>query len=287
MHQAYPQLFKAIKLFSSLSEAEIMKIINAPENGVEEYEIKDTIFHEEDIGEYMYIVMDGLVEIYVGGEYSDKHGKRDTCIATILEGEYFGETAALTKHSTRRTATARAAAPTTVFKVHKKYVLEAVKDTAEIGGRYPPDEIRDTILKIPLFNGLNRDEIHNVRDWASIVEYRTGSFIYKPGAQADGIYVVLSGRIELLDLDDSGATVVTASEGPGEYFGEVALLPKGKGKHNHCARTTTDCRLIKIPKDIFTSLLSRDPTLIDKIKIVQNLRALKIKKPGSKTKTES
>ena len=285
MYQVYPQLFKAIKLFSSLTESEIMKIINAPENGVEEYEIKDAIFHEDDIGEHMYIVIGGLVEIFVGGEYSDKHGKRDTCIATILPGEYFGENAALTQQSVRRTATARAGAPTGVFKIHKKYVLEAVKNIDDVGGRFPPDEIRDTLVKIPLFNGLNRDEIHNVRDWASIVEYKAGSFIYKPGNQADGIYVVLSGRIELLDLDDTGATVVTASEGPGEYFGEAALLPKGKGKHNHCARTTTDCRLIKIPKEIFTNLLSRDPTIIDKIKIVQNLRALKIKKPGSRTKT--
>ena len=281
MHQEYPQLFKRIQLFSSLTEAEIMEIINAPENGVEEYGVKDTIFHEEDPGEHMYIVMEGQVDIFVGGEYSDKHGKRDTCIASIQKGEFFGENAALTQHVSKRTATARAARPTKVFKVHKKYVLEAAKHAPEMGGRFPPDEIRDAIMKIPLFNGLNRDEIHNVRDWASIVTYKAGSFIYKPGNQADAIYVVLSGRLELLTLDDSGNPVISANEGPGEYFGEMALLPKGRGKHNHFARTTTDCRLIKIPKDIFNKLLTRDATLIDKIKMVQNLRELKMKKPRS------
>jgi len=287
MHQAYPKMFKGIKLFSALSESEIMEIIKSPENGIEEYEIKDAMFHEGDLGEHMYIVMEGMVEIYIGGEYSDKHGKRDTCIATIQEGEFFGENAALTQQATRRTATARAAIHTRVFKIQKKYVLEAAKHATDMGGRYPPDEIRDTILKIPLFNGLNRDEIHNVRDWARIVEYKSGSFIYKPGNLADGIFVVLSGRIELLNLDDKGNPVVTASEGPGEYFGEPALLPKGRGKHNHFARTISDCRLIKIPKDIFINLLNRDPALIDKIKIVQNLRDLKIKKPGSKSTPET
>ena len=283
MSQVTPVLFKRIRLFSSLTEAELMVIINAPENGVEEYGIKDAIFHEDDPGEHMYIVMEGLVEIFVGGEYSDKHGKRDTCIASITEGEFFGENAALTKNLTRRTATARAARPTKVFKVHKKYVLEAAENTGDVGGRFPPDEIRDLIQKIPLFNGLNRDEIHNIRDWAKIVEYKSGSFIYKPGNEADGIFVVLGGRIELLNLDDKGNPVVMASEGPGEYFGEPALLPKGRGKHNHFARTVADCRLIKIPKNIFNALLNRDNTLIDKIKIVQNLRELKIKKPGSGT----
>ena len=287
MPNVYPVLFKRIKLFSSLTEAEIMEIINAPENGVEEYGVKDTIFHEDDPGEHMYIVMEGLVGIFVGGEYSDKHGKRDTSIASITEGEYFGENAALTQHAARRTATARAERPTKVFKVHKKYVLMAASQVDSVGGRFPPDEIRDTLLKIPLFNGLNRDEIHNVRGWATIVAYKAGNFIYKPGNEAHSIFVVLSGRIELLNVGDSGDPVIAASEGPGEYFGEQALLPKGRGKHNHFARAVTDCQLITIPKNIFEGLLNRDKTLVDKIKMVQNLRAMKIKNPSSGTAKNS
>lgn len=283
MTSVYPLLFKKIKLFTALSEAEIMEIINAPENGVEEYDIKNEIFHEDDIGEHLYIVMEGLVEIYVGGEYSDKHGKRDTCIASITEGNFFGENAALTRNTVRRTATARAARFTRVFKVHKKYVLKAASKTDRIEGRFPPDEIRDNLLKIPLFNDLSRDEIHNVRDWASIVAYKSGDFVYKAGNTAHCIYVVLSGRVELLKLGESGEPIIIAKEGPGEYFGEEALLRKGKGKHSHFARALTDCRLIKIPKKIFEALLARDKTLVDKIRIVQNLRELKIKNPASGT----
>jgi len=274
-------LIRRVKLFSSLTDAEIAEIINAPENGVEEYEMKANIFNEEEPGEHMYIVLEGVVGIYVGGEYSDKHGKRDTCITTIREGEYFGETAALTEKATKRTATARADAPSKVFKIHKKYVLNAAKYAKEVTGRYPPDEVRDTVLKLPLFKGLSRDEIHNIRDWALVVSHKAGVFIYKPGTPADGMYVILSGRVELLNLDENGNPVVTANEGPGEYFGEMAMLPKGRGKHNHFARTTADCRLIKIPRNIFTNLLNRDATLVDNITMVQNLRELKMKKPRS------
>lgn len=274
-------LIRRVKLFSTLTDGEISEIINAPENGVEEYAIKDNIFIEGDPGEHMYIVLEGVVGVYVGGEYSDKHGKRDTCIATSREGEYFGESAALTEKATKRTATARADAPTKVFKIHKKYVLNAAKYAKEVTGRYPPDEVRDIVLKLPLFKGLSRDEIHNIRDWAIVVFIKAGSFIYKPGAQADGMYVILGGRVELLSLDDQGNPVVTASEGPGEYFGELAMLPKGRGKHNHFSRAISDCRLIKIPRNIFNNLLNRDATLIDNITMVQKLRELKLKKPRS------
>ncbi|MGH8119565.1 MAG: cyclic nucleotide-binding domain-containing protein, partial [Gammaproteobacteria bacterium] len=262
MYRVDTLLIRRVKLFSALTDGEIGEIINAPENGLEEYAMKDNIFIEGDPGEHMYIVLDGVVGIYVGGEYSDKHGKRDTCITSIRSGEYFGETAALTEQATKRTATARADAPTKVFKIHKKYVLNAAKYAKEVTGRYPPDEVRDTVLKLPLFKGLSRDEIHNIRDWALVVTHNAGSFIYKPGTPADSMYVILSGRVELLKLDDNGNPVVIANEGPGEYFGEMALLPKGRGKHNHFSRTITDCRLIKIPRTIFNNLLHRDATLI-------------------------
>jgi cAMP-binding proteins - catabolite gene activator and regulatory subunit of cAMP-dependent protein kinases len=94
---------------------------------------------------------------------------------------------------------------------------------------------------------------------------------------------VQSGRVELLDVDDKGKPVVIANEVPGEYFGEEPFLPGSRGRHKHYARAVENTKLIKIPKDIITSLIDRDNTVVDKIKIVQNLRQLKMKIPGSKT----
>ena len=130
-------------------------------------------------------------------------------------------------------------------------------------------------------SGLNRDEIHNIRDWTEVVSGKAGDFIYKAGGKAASMYVILGGRIELLTLDDSGKPVVTASQSPGEFFGETALLPTGHGHYHHFARAVTDCRLIRIPKHIFDNLLARDATLPDTIKMVQNLRELKLKNPRS------
>lgn len=265
-------LFREIDLFRSLTDAEIKTIINAHENGPNEYASRHVVFKENYPGNYMYIVLDGFVELFVKAEI----GGKDTCIATKNEGEYFGENVAMTLKSANYTATAITAVPSTLFKIHKKYVVSVAGNVRE---SFPPDKVRDMVLKIPIFNGLSRDEIRTIREWTALVDYKEGSYIFQPGDQADKMYVVQLGRIELSSLDDSGNPVVTASEGPAEYFGEEALLPGGDDKHNSFAKATADTRLICIPGDIFKSLLERDPAMVDHIKMVQNLRKLKMKNP--------
>ena len=267
-------LFREIKLFSALTDAEIRTIINAPENGPSDYASKSTVYREHYPGNYMYIVLDGYVELFVKGEL----GTRDSCIATIREGEYFGENVALSQKTINYAATAITAVPCTLFKIHKKHVVSLVGDGREA---FPPDKVRDMVLKLPIFKGLNREEIRTVKEWAPLVDFKAGSHIYEPGTPADGMYIVQTGRIELYTKDESGNPVLTANEGPGEYFGEEALLPGGDDKHNHFAKATVDSRLIKIPMHVFKSLLERDAALIDNIKMVQNLRKLKLKNPSS------
>jgi len=265
-------LFRGIKLFSALTDAEIKTIINAPENGASDYASKSTVFREGYPGNYMYIVLDGFVELFVKGEM----GTRDSCIATIQEGQYFGENVALSQKVLNYGSTAITAVPCTLFKIHKKHVISLVGDGREA---FPPDKVRDMVLKLPIFKGLNREEIRTVKEWAPLVDFKAGSHIYEPGATADGMFIVQQGRIELFTQDEGGAPVITANEGPSEYFGEEALLPGGNDKHNHYAKATVDSRLIKIPINVFKSLLDRDTALIDNIKMVQNLRKLKMKNP--------
>lgn len=267
-------LFKEIDLFRSLTDAEIKIIINAHENGTNEYASRHVVFKENYPGNHMYIVLDGFVELFVKSEI----GGRDTCIATKNEGDFFGENVAMTLQQANYAATAITAVPSTLFKIHKKYVVNVAGNVRE---SFPPDKVRDVILKIPIFNGLNRNEVRTIREWTTLVDYKEANYIFQPGDQAESMYVVQQGRIELSSLDDSGTPVITASEGPGEYFGEEALLPGGDDKYNNFAKATVDSRLICIPKDVFKSLLERDAAIIDHIKMVQNLRKLKMKNPRS------
>ncbi len=79
----------------------------------EVYKTGDYIFFEGDIDFHFYIVQEGSVQIFTKG----KNGQRIN-IATVSEGESFGEFALLDKQP--RSASAQALTPCTVVKVSEE-----------------------------------------------------------------------------------------------------------------------------------------------------------------------
>ncbi len=74
-----PSHLGKVPIFSNLSDAELQEIINSPDNGYEEYEMKQGIIREEEIGDCMYIILEGTVDVSIrsGG------GSREISIANF------------------------------------------------------------------------------------------------------------------------------------------------------------------------------------------------------------
>jgi len=265
-------LLSSIEHFNSLSDKELEEILEARENGIVEYAFKEEIFHENDIGEFMYIMLEGLAEVYVHSNTT----YRDISISSIKPGNHFGDKSAISEEEVRRSATIKATLDSKVFKIHKKYVLSALQNKNKPASGLPSDRARDAVTKIPLFNGLNADEIIGFRDWATIVEYKKNNFIFKKGMDANKLYVVLEGSVDTLDSDSNGNIKIITSVQSGEYFGEIELMPDSTGKHSHYARTTSDSQIIEIPKSVFSALLDRNKKLGIYLNKMNKLRQLKM-----------
>ena len=264
-------LLASIEYFDSLSDDELEEILNAPENGIEEFAHKEFIFYEDDIGEYLYIMLEGQAEVFVHSNTT----YRDVSISALKPGNHFGNRSATSEKEVRRSATVIATLDSKVFKIHKKYVLNAINNKNKPKIDLPPDEARDTVTSIPLFKGLNNDEIINFRDWATIVEYKKNDFIYQQGMDADYLYVLLEGAIDILKKNGDENFIIEMSEKEGEYFGAMELLPDSTGKYSNYARASEDSHIIKISKSIFTALLERNKTLGDYLKKINKLKLLK------------
>ena len=264
-------LLASIEYFDSLSDDELEEILNAPENGIEEFAHKEFIFYEDDIGEYLYIMLEGQAEVFVHSNTTF----RDVSISAIRPGHHFGNRSATSEKEAKRSASVLATLDSKIFKIHKKYVLNAINNKDKPKIDLPPDEARDTVTSIPLFKGLNNDEIINFRDWATIVEYKKNDFIYQQGMDADYLYVLLEGAIDILKKNGDENFIIEMSEKEGEYFGAMEILPDSTGKYSNYARASEDSRIIKIPKSIFTALLERNKTLGDYLKKINKLKLLK------------
>ncbi len=286
-------------IFSSLTDEELHKILQAPENGIEDYESKQVIIKESTTGDCMYIILEGVVEVLISG--GGETGRREMAIATLKAGDFFGEKSLLPGGSGRRNASIKVQYPAKVFKIDKKYVLmgvqrdtdRAVDDTAEEitevpikppvkppkkpakakakpkpkpKPKFPPDEVRDTIMELDLFQSLNIDELKTIRDWTEVITVGPGDFVLKEAQKGEQMYVTLDGVVEIFTLDDDGKIVILAKLKKGDYFGEQALMPDSKGKRNAFARTDKESRLIVIPKEYFRLMLNRDSELAQSLK---------------------
>ncbi len=76
------------------------------------FETNEVVFHEGDIGDYLYIITKGKVEVLKNIE------GQNTPVATLCQGEYFGEMALVNQRT--RSATIRCLEPTDLLALRKK-----------------------------------------------------------------------------------------------------------------------------------------------------------------------
>jgi len=87
-----------------------------------------------------------------------------------------------------------------------------------------------------------------------IERHPAGRVIFRQGERGDCAYFIRTGRVEVID-DGTGAILATL--GPGEHFGEMALL--GEAPRNATVRTISAVELAALGKENFLHMLNLLP----------------------------
>lgn len=80
------------------------------------------------------------------------------------------------------------------------------------------------LTNIPLFSSLSEQELDVISKMAVRKSCPASTLIMSEGDTDDALYVIESGRMEVFLMDESGKEIVLDTKGPGDYFGEMALL---------------------------------------------------------------
>ena len=127
---------------------------------------------------------------------------------------------------------------------------------------------------IPLFSDLEETELDALSSKVVTRHYPRNTIIISEGDISDSLYCILSGRVKVFLSDDEGKEIILNSQGPGDYFGEMALLDAGP--RSASVMTLEECRMALISKADFDEFLNQHREATRKImcQLVKRLRAL-------------
>jgi voltage-gated potassium channel len=118
-----------------------------------------------------------------------------------------------------------------------------------------PNAAPDRLRTIPLFAELDHNTLLAIAEIASEVDVPAGQVLIRPYDPGLGMFVVEEGRV-VVELSHGREVEL----GPGEFFGELALLiPEGVRAAR--VRAETDVRCLAIGRDDFAGLLDTEPSI--------------------------
>jgi CRP/FNR family cyclic AMP-dependent transcriptional regulator len=82
----------------------------------------------------------------------------------------------------------------------------------------------DFLATVPLFSGLDRNELERFAEVTREKSYPKGSVILFEDDPGDSLFVVRDGRVKVVLIGEDGREVILGVLGVGEYFGELSLI---------------------------------------------------------------
>ncbi len=109
------------------------------------------------------------------------------------------------------------------------------------------------LAKIPLFSQLSDQELAALSEGAVFRSFPKNRLLIEDGDISDSLYVIFSGQLQVYLSDDEGKEVVLNMMGPGEYFGELALLDDAP--RSASVMVVEDCKLSIISRPVFEQII--------------------------------
>ena len=112
----------------------------------------------------------------------------------------------------------------------------------------------DLIKGVPLFSSASKQELGEIASIADEIDLPEGKVLIKEGDTGREFFVLIDGTAEV-----ARAGKKVASIGPGDFFGEIALI--SKTPRNATITTTSPVRALVITDRAFRQLLDHSPQI--------------------------
>nr|BAH90400.1 Crp/Fnr family transcriptional regulator [uncultured bacterium] len=113
------------------------------------------------------------------------------------------------------------------------------------------------LKNVPLFADLPAQELTELETRLTLRRYRRRTVLIEKGDPPTSMYIIVEGRVRVYIADENQKEVTLNTQGPGEYFGELAILMDSP--RTASVMTTEDSAFYVMEKDEFKDFLAAHP----------------------------
>jgi CRP-like cAMP-binding protein len=109
----------------------------------------------------------------------------------------------------------------------------------------PQGEIAGLLARVPLFDELSSGDLERIASVTVPRSFPRGVRVLREGDSTDACYIVRSGDLRVTREHPDGRAIALATLGPGDIFGELAMLDGGT--RSASVETLSDSELLALP----------------------------------------
>lgn len=222
----------------------------------------EIIYADGTPGDALYVVESGEVKLL------DSASSDTQLLERVRAGAPFGEMALLTGRT--RAECARAFSDATVWVLYKtdfddlmvQYPEISVSLSRALSERLATREndfLERHLRRIALFSSLASSELRAISKKVHGLRFRAGEIICFAGQPAQTLFMIERGEVKRIGVGPAGEPVILDLLGPGDYFGEQAIVQNSA--YHATAQAIGEVELWTIAKSAFDVMLEQYPAL--------------------------
>jgi len=106
---------------------------------------------------------------------------------------------------------------------------------------------------------MNQEELELITSYGASRTYAKNTILVSEGDPSEMFYLVLKGQVKVFISDEKGKEVLLNLQGPGEYFGEIAIIDQAP--RSASVMTIEACQIAVVSKQGFERCLVDHPGL--------------------------
>jgi len=142
-------------------------------------------------------------------------------------------------------------------------------------------EIIDLLKKNLLFKGCTHDDFELLSGLFVERKVNPNTTIFSEKMPGEALYIIKSGEVRISLMAGEGEEIGLLQLGPGDFFGEIALIQESSRAVTARSETTTE--LVMLGRKDFLALMDLDPRVAARVALsIARLLAMRVKAYSTK-----